>query len=98
MAAKHVSESHDHRGKERILKISIFGLGYVGTVSAACFAQDGHKVIGVDPVKTKVDLVNEGLSPIIEADISEIIAPTTREGRLRATSDPAEAIRETELS
>ena len=80
------------------MKISIFGLGYVGTVSAACFAQDGHEVIGVDPVLTKVELVNEGLSPIIEADISEIMASTTREGRLRATSDPAEAIRETELS
>jgi GDP-mannose 6-dehydrogenase len=73
-------------------------LGYVGTVSAGCFAHDGHEVVGVDPVKTKVDLINGGLSPIIEADISEIIASTTREGRLRATSDPAQAIRETELS
>ena len=80
------------------MKISIFGLGYVGTVSAACFAQDGHEVIGVDPVKTKVDLVNGGLSPIIEADISEIIASTIRNGRLRATSDPVQAIRDTELS
>jgi GDP-mannose 6-dehydrogenase len=80
------------------LKISVFGLGYVGTVSAGCFAHDGHEVVGVDPVKTKVDLINDGLSPIIEADISEIIASTTREGRLRATSDPAQAIRETELS
>jgi GDP-mannose 6-dehydrogenase len=80
------------------LRISVFGLGYVGTVSAGCFAHDGHEVVGVDPVKTKVDLINGGLSPIIEADISEIIASTTREGRLRATSDPAQAIRETELS
>ena len=80
------------------MKISVFGLGYVGTVSAGCFAHDGHEVVGVDPVKTKVDLINGGLSPIIEADISEIIASTTREGRLRATSDPAQAIRETELS
>lgn len=80
------------------MKISIFGLGYVGTASAGCFASDGHEVIGVDPIKTKVDLVNAGRSPIIEAEIGEIIASTTRDGRLRATDDPNQAIRETELS
>lgn len=80
------------------MKISIFGLGYVGTVSAGCFAHDGHGVIGVDPVKTKVDLINEGRSPIIEREVDQIIASTTRSGHLRATQEPAEAIRETELS
>jgi GDP-mannose 6-dehydrogenase len=73
-------------------------LGYVGAVSAGCFANDGHEVIGVDPVQTKVDLVNRGQSPIIEADISEIISSTTRSGRLRATTDSAQAIRETDLT
>jgi GDP-mannose 6-dehydrogenase len=73
-------------------------LGYVGTVSAGCLASDGHEVIGVDPVPTKVDLINRGQSPIIEADIGEIIAATAKAGRLRATGDPAQAIRETELS
>ena len=72
-------------------------MGYVGTVSAGCLAQDGHEVIGVDPVHTKVDLINAGQSPIIEADIGEIVAKNVRAGRLRATSDQDQAIRETEL-
>ena len=80
------------------MRISIFGLGYVGTVSAGCLADDGHEVVGVDPLPTKVDLINRGQSPIIETDIGEIIAATVKTGRLRATSDPVEAIRETELS
>jgi GDP-mannose 6-dehydrogenase len=80
------------------LRISIFGLGYVGTVSAGCFANDGHKVIGVDPVRTKVDLINAGKSPIVETDIGGIIEATARAGRLHATDDQAQAIRETELS
>lgn len=80
------------------MKISIFGLGYVGTVSAGCFAQDGHEVIGVDPVGTKVDLINSGHSPIIEGEIDAIVAAMVQAGRLRATDDHAEAIRETELS
>jgi len=80
------------------LKISIFGLGYVGTVSAGCLAQDGHEVIGVDPVRTKVDMINAGQCPIIEADIGEVISATVKNGRLRATDDHAEAIHQTELS
>jgi GDP-mannose 6-dehydrogenase len=80
------------------LRISIFGLGYVGTVSAACLAQDGHDLIGVDPVPEKVDLINRGLSTIIESEIAEIIAAAVKTGRLRATDDPNEAIEQTELS
>jgi GDP-mannose 6-dehydrogenase len=80
------------------LRVSIFGLGYVGAVSAGCLAQDGHEVIGVDPVPTKVSLINRGQSPIIEAGIGEIIASTVRTGRLRATEDSVQAIHETELS
>ncbi len=86
------------RGKERNLKVSIFGLGYVGTVSAGCLAGEGHEVVGVDPVPTKVDLINKGQSPIIEAEIGELIASNVKAGRVRATSDPAEAIAATELS
>jgi len=73
-------------------------LGYVGTVSAGCLASDGHKVIGVDPVHPKADLINKGRSPIVEAEISEIISSTVNAGRLRATDDSAHTIRETELS
>jgi GDP-mannose 6-dehydrogenase len=80
------------------LKISIFGLGYVGTVSAGCLANDGHEVVGVDLVQSKVDLINTGHSPIIEAEIGQIIETTVKSGRLRATGDPAEAVHATELS
>jgi len=80
------------------LKISVFGLGYVGTVTAGCFAHDGHQVLGVDLSQTKVDLISRGQSPIIEADIGQIIASTSQAGRLRATNDQAQAVRETELS
>ena len=80
------------------VRISIFGLGYVGTVSAGCLAEAGHEVVGVDPVGTKVDLINAGKSPIIEADIGEIVAAAVKAGRLRATSDQDLAIRETDLS
>jgi GDP-mannose 6-dehydrogenase len=79
------------------LKIGVFGLGYVGTVSAGCLANDGHTVIGVDPVQAKVDLINQGVSPIIEAQIGDIVANAVARGRLRATCDPAEAINATEL-
>jgi GDP-mannose 6-dehydrogenase len=80
------------------LKVSVFGLGYVGAVSAGCLTQEGHDVIGVDRARTKVDLINAGQSPIIEGDISEIIAAAVEAGRLRATQDPVQAIRDTDLS
>jgi GDP-mannose 6-dehydrogenase len=73
-------------------------LGYVGAVSAACLAADGHQVLGVDPVADKVDHINRGQSPIIEAEIDELIAQTVAEGTLRATPDPALAIEQTDLS
>ena len=80
------------------MKISIFGLGYVGTVSAGCLARDGHEVIGVDPVRTKVELINACRTPVVEAQIGEIITIAVESGRLRATEDQDLAIRDTELS
>jgi GDP-mannose 6-dehydrogenase len=70
----------------------------VGTVSAGCLANDGHEVIGVDPVQTKVDLINKGQTPIVEADIGEIISSTTKSGRLRAVVDPVQAVTTTDVS
>jgi len=73
------------------VKISIFGLGYVGAVSAGCLASDGHEVVGVDPNPTKVALINKGITPIIEKDIGEMIATAVAAGRLRATGSVHEA-------
>ncbi len=80
------------------MRISIFGLGYVGAVSAGCLAADAHTVIGVDPNATKVKLINAGVTPIIEKDIGEIIAKAVAEKRLWATTNVAEAINDSELS
>jgi len=80
------------------MKISIFGLGYVGAVSAGCLAEEGHEVVGVDPYQPKVDLINAGKTPVIEADIGEIISSAVADGRLRATADVADAVNGTEMS
>ena len=74
------------------MKIAVFGLGYVGVVSAACLARDGHEVIGVDPQPEKVRLVREGRSPIVEQFVGELIEDATRRGALTATDNPAEAV------
>ena len=80
------------------MRISIFGLGYVGAVSAGCLAKDGHEVIGVDPSQTKADLINAGKTPIIEKDIGELIEQGVRAGRLKATTHVKQAIERTDVS
>ena len=80
------------------MRISVFGLGYVGCVSAACFAKEGHEVVGVDVNPTKVEIINSGRSPIVEAGIGELIAEVVAAGRLRATTDSAEGVAATDLS
>ncbi len=79
-------------------KISIFGLGYVGVVSAACLAKEKHEIVGVDPNPTKVDLINKGMSPIVEEGTTELIQQAVSNGLLRATHDAAEAVCASELS
>ena len=69
------------------MKVAVFGLGYVGVVTAACLAADGHDVLGIDPNATKVDCVNRGLSPIVEADVPELVAAARRSGRLAAVRE-----------
>jgi GDP-mannose 6-dehydrogenase len=72
--------------------LSVFGLGYVGCVSAACFAKEGHAVVGVDVSPAKVGMINDGKSTIVEAGIGELVRDMRASGRLRATTSPHEAV------
>ncbi|OGC09207.1 GDP-mannose dehydrogenase, partial [candidate division KSB1 bacterium RBG_16_48_16] len=69
------------------MDIAVIGLGYVGCVSAACLAQMGHTIIGVDINETKVNMINDGLSPIIEKNLDSIVKDQVASGRLKATRD-----------
>ncbi|MDX2193167.1 MAG: UDP-glucose/GDP-mannose dehydrogenase family protein [Gemmatimonadales bacterium] len=80
------------------MQVSIFGLGYVGCVSAACFAKEGHDILGVDVSDVKVGLVNGGRATIVEEGIAELVADVHAAGRLRATTDVAAAVRATTIS
>ena len=80
------------------MRLSVFGIGYVGCVSAACFAKAGHDVIGVDLNSTKVEIMNSGKSPIVETGIEELISAMVSAGRLRATTASAEAIMNSDVS
>src|SRR3546814_11464159 len=80
------------------MNISIFGMGSVGAVCAACFAERGHTVIGVDVSADKISLINAGKSPIVEPGLEELLASGVKPGHLRATSATAEAIENTEMS
>jgi GDP-mannose 6-dehydrogenase len=80
------------------MRISVFGLGYVGAVSAGCLARRGHQVIGVDVNARKVAAINDGEAPVLEPGLPEAIAEAVAAGRLRATQDAAEAVRATDVS
>ena len=80
------------------MRVSVFGLGYVGSVSAAAFAADGHDVVGVDVNAGKVQAINEGRSPIVEPGLDDLLQRGAAERRLRATTDTGEAVHATDLS
>ena len=80
------------------MKISVFGIGYVGVVSAACLARDGHDVIAVDVDPGKIASINAGRTPIVEEGIGELVAEVVSRGRLSATADTKYAIENSDLS
>ena len=80
------------------MRIAVFGVGYVGSVTAACLAREGHTVIGVDPDERKVARIRAGRSPVVERDLDELIAEVRGLGRLDATTDAREAVRLADVS
>jgi GDP-mannose 6-dehydrogenase len=80
------------------MRISIFGLGYVGAVTAGCLAERGHRVVGVDVAEAKVATLASGQSPIMETGLGELMSKHARTGQITATTDAAAAVKETELS
>jgi GDP-mannose 6-dehydrogenase len=80
------------------VRISIFGLGYVGAVSLACLARDGHGVVGVDVDRAKLDLIAAGSTPVVEEGMVDLMKQVARSGRVRVTDDARDAVLETEVS
>jgi GDP-mannose 6-dehydrogenase len=80
------------------LDISIFGLGYVGAVSLACLARDGHRVVGVDVDQSKLDLIAAGKTPVVEEGMVQLMAEAVASGKVTVTRDVGDAVRATELS
>jgi GDP-mannose 6-dehydrogenase len=80
------------------MNISIFGLGYVGAVSLACLAREGHQVIGVDLDVAKLELIRNGKTPVVEEGMIELMEKVVSSGRVKVTSDAGEALRSSEVS
>jgi GDP-mannose 6-dehydrogenase len=80
------------------IALSVFGLGYVGCVSSACFAKEGHQVVGVDVSPLKVDMIKSGRPTIVESGIGELVAEMVAAGRLTATTDAADAVARSDIS
>lgn len=87
-----------YRSEAEKPQVSIFGMGYVGAVTAACLATKGYRVIGVDPNPVKIDLIRRGLAPIVEKDLPELFRQAKDSGLLKVTDSALEAILETEMS
>ncbi len=80
------------------MRVSIFGLGYVGAVSSACFAKEGHTVVGVDVDPYKLNLIREGRAPIVEENLEPLLQQAVQSGRLTVTDDAHQAVYQTEIS
>ncbi|BAN49555.1 nucleotide sugar dehydrogenase [Metapseudomonas resinovorans] len=80
------------------MRISIFGLGYVGAVCAGCLSARGHDIVGVDIAAVKIDMINQGKSPIVEPGLEELLQQGVASGRLRGTLDVREAVLATDIS
>ena len=80
------------------MKVAVFGLGYVGTVTAACLAANGHEVWGVDPDELKVAAVSSGTSPIVEPGLQTLVAQSVASGKLHASVQPADALENADIS
>lgn len=80
------------------MKISIFGLGYVGAVSLACLARDGHEVIGVDVDQTKLDLIRGGKTPVVEEGMVDLMQCVVASGLVSVTQDAAKAVADSDVS
>lgn len=80
------------------MKISIFGLGYVGAVSLACLARDGHQVIGVDIDAAKLELIKSGTTPVVEEGMVDLMADVAASGRVRVTTDVHQAVLDSDIS
>ncbi len=91
-------ELGSHGLVELLMNIAIFGLGYVGAVTAGCLTRQGHRVIGVDAQESKVRALQDGRSPIVEAGLEELLSASLAEGRLEATLDAAQAVAAADLS
>jgi hypothetical protein len=86
------------RPRAAVMRVSVFGLGYVGAVSALCLVRDGHTVIGCDVDLAKLDLLRRGHSPIVEPGMSDLVTGANASGRFRVTSDTGAAVAESDLS
>lgn len=80
------------------MRISVFGLGYVGAVSCGCLPELGHEVIGVDTNPLKIRMINAGQSPVVEDGINELIGAAVKAGKLRATDDLEDAVLNSDVS
>lgn len=90
--------THRRGPKADTMRISIFGMGYVGAVSGACLAHLGHRITGIDVNQSKIDMINAGCAPVVERGLARLMAEARATGMISATDDVASAVMESEVS